>query len=137
MPVAGVLLGEGCVEAVGVAESGDVGGCSAFAEHLDDGVAGDEVDEEKDDGDDDPENREGEEDASERLPELEPLMARRSGELWRSGQDAGALPFRLALLAQSQNDTFLLTSLKLFIGLLPCCWVRWRESAAVRRCLLR
>jgi hypothetical protein len=36
---------------------------------LDDGVAGDEVDEEKDDGDDDPENGKGEEDAAERLPE--------------------------------------------------------------------
>ena len=52
------------VEAVGVAEGGDVGGGGAFAEHLDDGVAGDEMDEEEDDGDDDPEDGEGEEDAA-------------------------------------------------------------------------
>ena len=48
-PVVGVLLAERRVEAVGVAEGGDVGGGGAFAEHLDDGVAGDEVDEQEDD----------------------------------------------------------------------------------------
>jgi hypothetical protein len=53
-PVVGVLLAERCVEAVGVTESADVGGGGAFAEHLDDGVPGNEVDEKKDDGDDDP-----------------------------------------------------------------------------------
>jgi hypothetical protein len=52
-----------------VTEGIDVGGGGAFAEHLDDGVAGDEVDEQKDDRDDDPQHREGEEDAAERLPE--------------------------------------------------------------------
>ena len=65
VPVVGVLLGERSVEAVGVAEGGDVGGGGAFAEHLDDGVAGDEVDEQEDDGDDDPEDGQGDEDAAE------------------------------------------------------------------------
>jgi hypothetical protein len=55
---------EGEIEAVGVAELGDIGGGCALAEHLDDGVAGDEVDEEEDDGDHDPEDREGDEDAA-------------------------------------------------------------------------
>ncbi len=68
-PVVGVLLGEWGVEAVGVAEGVDVGGGGSFAEHLDDGVAGDEVDEEEDDGDHDPEDREGDEDAAEGFPE--------------------------------------------------------------------
>ena len=58
VPVVGVLLAERRVEAVGVAERGDVGGGGSFAEHLDDGVAGDEVDKQEDDGDDDPEDRE-------------------------------------------------------------------------------
>jgi hypothetical protein len=71
MPVAGVLLAQGGVESVGVTESADVGGGGAFAEHLHDGVAGDEMDEKKDDGDDDPEDGKGEEDATERLPEFE------------------------------------------------------------------
>jgi hypothetical protein len=48
-----------------VAKGGDIGGGSAFAEHLDDRIARDEVDEEKDDADDDPENRKGDEDAAE------------------------------------------------------------------------
>src|ERR1700737_4323206 len=69
MPVVGVLLAERGVETVGVTEDGDVGGGGAFAEHLDDGVAGNEMDEKKDDGDDDPENRKGQEDAAKRLPE--------------------------------------------------------------------
>ncbi len=71
MPVVGVLGGERCVEAIGVAEGGDVGGGGAFAEHLDDRVAGDEVDEEKDDGDDDPEHGEGEGGAAEGVDEAE------------------------------------------------------------------
>ena len=49
VPVVRILLAEGRVEAVGVAEGVDVGGGCAFAEHLDDGVAGDEVDEQEDD----------------------------------------------------------------------------------------
>ena len=65
-PVVRVLLGERRVEAVGVAEGVDVGGGGAFAEHLDDGVAGDEVDEQEDDRDDDPEDGQREEDAAER-----------------------------------------------------------------------
>ncbi len=63
-PVVEVLGGEGDVEAVGVAEAGDVGCGSAVAEHLDDGVAGDEVDHEEDDRHDDPQHRQGGEDAA-------------------------------------------------------------------------
>ena len=68
-PVVDVLGAERGVEAVGVAEGGDVGGGGAFAEHLDDGVAGDEVDEEEDDRDDDPEDGEGERGAAEGFEE--------------------------------------------------------------------
>ncbi len=68
-PVVGVLLEERSVEAVGVAQGVDVGGSGAFAEHLDDGVAGNEVNEKEDDGDDDPEHRKGEEDAAQWPPE--------------------------------------------------------------------
>ena len=57
------------VETVGVAERVDVGGGGAFAEHLDDGVAGDEVDEQEDDRDDDPQDGQREEDAAGGLPE--------------------------------------------------------------------
>jgi hypothetical protein len=64
VPVVAVLLAERRIESVGVAERCDVGGGSALAEHLDDGVAGDEMDEEEDDRDDNPEDREGDEDAS-------------------------------------------------------------------------
>jgi len=69
MPVIRVLDMKRQIKAVQVTEGIDVGGGGAFAEHLDDGVAGDEVDEKKDDGDDHPENGKSEEDAAERLPE--------------------------------------------------------------------
>ena len=69
VPIVGVLLGEWGVEAVGVAEGVDVGGGGSFAEHLDDGVAGDEVDEQEDDRDDDPEHGQRDEDAADGLPE--------------------------------------------------------------------
>jgi hypothetical protein len=39
-----VLLAEWGVEAVGVANGGDIGGRRAFTEHLLDGVSGDQVD---------------------------------------------------------------------------------------------
>ena len=78
VPVVAVLLAERGVETVGVAEGGDVGGGGAFAEHLDDGVAGDEMDEEEDDGDDDPEDREGDEDAAEGRPECRGYSTRRT-----------------------------------------------------------
>jgi hypothetical protein len=67
-PVMGVLLKKRSIEAVGVAESVDVGSRGSFAEHLDDGVARDEVNEKKDDRDDDPEDGEGKEDAADRAP---------------------------------------------------------------------
>jgi hypothetical protein len=43
-----------------VAECGEIGGGCSLAEHLLDGVAGDEMDEEEDERDDDPDDREGE-----------------------------------------------------------------------------
>jgi hypothetical protein len=55
-PVVEVLLAEGDVEAVGVAECGDVSGGCAFAEHLLDGVSGNEMDEEEDERDDEPDD---------------------------------------------------------------------------------
>ena len=55
-PVVGVLQAQGRVQTIGVAKRGDISGGGAFAEHLDDGVAGDEMDEQEDDGDDDPED---------------------------------------------------------------------------------
>jgi hypothetical protein len=44
VPVVGVLLRERRVESIGVAEGIDVGGGSAFAKHLNNGVAGNKVD---------------------------------------------------------------------------------------------
>ena len=72
-PVVEVLRCEREVEAVGVAEGGDVGGGGALAEHLDDGVAGDQVDQEKDDGDDQPEDGQRDEDAADGLGEGDQL----------------------------------------------------------------
>jgi hypothetical protein len=63
-PIVNVLCGERSVEAVGVAERGDVGSGCALAKHLDDGIAGDKVDQKKDDRDHHPEDREGDEDAA-------------------------------------------------------------------------
>ena len=65
LPVADVLLAERGVEAVGVARGLDVGGRRAFAEHLLDGVSGDEMDQEEDEADYQPDYREGVEDALE------------------------------------------------------------------------
>ena len=64
-PVAEVLLAERGVEAVGVARGGDVGGRRAFAEHLRDGISGDEVDEQEDEAHDQPDDGQGVEDALE------------------------------------------------------------------------
>jgi hypothetical protein len=69
VPVTRVLLAEWGIEAVRVTERGDVGGCGAFAEHLDDGIAGHEVDKQEDDRDNHPQDRKCEEDAAKRLPE--------------------------------------------------------------------
>jgi hypothetical protein len=57
-----------------MAEGVDIGGGGSFAKHLDDGVAGDEMDEKEDDGDDDPEDGQGEEDAAQRLPVVSALF---------------------------------------------------------------
>jgi hypothetical protein len=64
-PVAEVLLAERGVEAIGVAQGRDIGGGGAFAEHLLDGISGDEMDEEKDKADHQPDDRQGVEDALE------------------------------------------------------------------------
>ncbi len=66
-PIVDVLGPEGLVEAVLVAQGGDVGGGGAFAEHLQDRVAGNEVDEEENQGNHDPDHGEGEEQAGEDL----------------------------------------------------------------------
>ena len=49
-------MAERDVEAVGVARGLDIGAGGAFAEHRLDGVSGDEVDEQKDDGDHQPDD---------------------------------------------------------------------------------
>jgi len=63
-PVAKVLRVERRVEAVGVAENGNVGRRGSFAEHLDDGIARYEMDQKEDDRDHDPEDGEGDEDTA-------------------------------------------------------------------------
>jgi len=64
-PVVEVLHAERQVEAVLMAQGGEVAcGCS-FAKHLLDGVAWDKVDEKKDERDDNPDYGEGEQDAGE------------------------------------------------------------------------
>ena len=57
-PVMEILLAERDIETVGVAGGLDVGGGCAFAEHLQDGIAGDEVDQQKDQRDHQPDYRE-------------------------------------------------------------------------------
>ena len=47
-PVVHVLRAERNIESVGVASGGDVGGRSAFAQHLLDGIAGNEVNQQED-----------------------------------------------------------------------------------------
>ena len=59
LPVVQVLDGEGLVEAVLVAERGEVGDGCSLAEHLLDGVAGDEMNEQEDERDDDPDYGKG------------------------------------------------------------------------------
>jgi hypothetical protein len=65
LPVADVLRAEWEVESVGVADFGDLDGRRAFAENLLNGVSGDDVDEEENDGDDQPDDGDGIEDALE------------------------------------------------------------------------
>jgi hypothetical protein len=55
----------------GVAKGGDVRCGGAFAKHLDNGVSGDEVDEEEDDGDDHPEDGERDQNAADGFGERE------------------------------------------------------------------
>jgi hypothetical protein len=58
------------------------------------------MDEEEDDGDDHPEDGECEEHSTERAP-----VVACAALAWLFGRDAGVPPLRLALLAQSRNDT--------------------------------
>ena len=69
-PVVEILLAERGVESVGVAGGGDVGGGRAFAEHLRDGVSGDQVDQQEDEAHDQPDYRQGVEDALEDSSQL-------------------------------------------------------------------
>jgi hypothetical protein len=64
-PITQILLAEGRVEAVGVSRGGDIGCGRAFAQHLLNGVSGDEVDQEKDETHYQPDYWEGVENALE------------------------------------------------------------------------
>jgi hypothetical protein len=64
VPVTEILGVERSVEAVGVAQGGDVGGGRTLAKHLDDGVAGNEMDQKKDDRNHNPEDGKRDEDAA-------------------------------------------------------------------------
>lgn len=64
-PVVEILGVEREIEAELVAHGREVAGGCSFAEHLLDGVAGDEMDEQEDERDDDPDYGEGEQDAGE------------------------------------------------------------------------
>src|ERR1700733_7187195 len=65
-PVVNVLLAEWSVETVEMTRGGNVGGRRAFAQHLLNGISGDEGDEQEDKTDDQPDDRQGVEDALER-----------------------------------------------------------------------
>ena len=65
-PVVHILRAERNIEAIGVAGGGDVGGGSAFAQHLLDGVAGDEVNQQEDHRHDQPDDRQHVEQAGSR-----------------------------------------------------------------------
>ncbi len=64
-PVIQILLAERDIESIGVARRLNVSGGRAFAEHLLNGIAGNEVDQQKDGGHDQPDDRQGVEDAGE------------------------------------------------------------------------
>lgn len=64
-----VLNADGPVEAEGVAKLGEVFGAGAFAEHLLNGIAGDEMSEQENHGDDEPQGGERKQDALEDAPE--------------------------------------------------------------------
>ena len=84
LPVVEVLLAQRSVEAVGVASGGDVGGRGAFAEHLRDGISGDEVNQQKDKAHYEPDDRQGVEDALEDSSvSSQVLSCRSSSGRWR------------------------------------------------------
>ena len=65
-PVAEILLAEGSVEPEGVTRGGDVGGGCALAEHLLDGITGNEMNQKEDDADHQPDDWESVNDALEK-----------------------------------------------------------------------
>ncbi len=83
-PVVEILLAEGAVEAVLVAEEFEVGRAGAFAEHLLHGVAWDQVDEQEDEGDDQPEDGDGVEETLDERAQREPVQGR-APDGWETG----------------------------------------------------
>ena len=81
-PVVDVLGVEGQVESVSVTQGDDVGRSGTFAQHLLDGVAGDEVNEDEDDGDNQP-------DYGNRVDEAEEQRANGAGNL-EAGQSGSS-----------------------------------------------
>jgi hypothetical protein len=63
-PIVEILRQERLIEAVLVAKGSNVGRGCALAEHLQDGIAGNQVNEQKDQGDHQPYDRKSEEQAS-------------------------------------------------------------------------
>jgi hypothetical protein len=82
-PVVEILLAEWAVESVLVAEDFEVGGTGAFAEHLLDRVAWDEVNEEEDEGDDQPEDGDCVEETLDEGAERDAVQGRAPG--WERG----------------------------------------------------
>jgi hypothetical protein len=65
LPIANILLAERCIEAISMADSRNIGGGSALAEHLSNRVSGNQVDHQEDEADHQPDDWEGVEDALE------------------------------------------------------------------------
>jgi len=63
LPVMQILFSQRSIEAIRMAQCSSVGGQCTFAEHLLDGVSGDEMDQEKDEAHDEPDHRQGIKDA--------------------------------------------------------------------------
>ena len=68
-PVMNVLLRERSIETVSVAQGIDIGGSRSLAQHLDDRIPWDEMNQQEDNGDYNPEHRERNEEAAHRPPD--------------------------------------------------------------------
>ena len=64
-PVVEILLSQRSVEAIGVTSGRDIGSRGAFAEHLRDGISGDQMDQQEDQAHDQPDDWQSVEDALE------------------------------------------------------------------------